>query len=142
MFNPAGVSNGKWGYILAHIILYYGKNPKHAKAGNGGSSFIEKNENVNDIKKIHPCPKPLRFIKWAVCKASFENEIIFDPFMGSGTTGVACVETNRRFIGIEINEKYFYAACERIATAAAQGKLGFEHDNKKEDNHKNSLFDL
>jgi len=46
--------------------------------------------------------------------------------MGSGTTGVACVESGRRFIGIEINKKYFDVACKRIKIAAAQGKLNFD----------------
>jgi DNA modification methylase len=44
------------------------------------------NDSVSDIKKLHPCPKPLLFMRWAVNKASYENQIIVDPFMGSGTT--------------------------------------------------------
>ena len=55
---------------------------------------------------------------------------MLDPFMGSGTTGVACVELGRRFIGIEINQKYFDVACKRIETAAAQKTLDFGGDNK------------
>ena len=43
-----------------------------------------------------------------------ENEIVFDPFMGSGTTGVACINTNRKFIGIELDEEYFEIAKKRI----------------------------
>jgi len=54
---------------------------------------------------------------------SNENDIILDPFIGSGTTGIACVQTNRRFIGIEINEKYFDIACKRIEEAAKQTDL-------------------
>jgi DNA modification methylase len=48
---------------------------------------------------------------------------ILDPFMGSGTTGVACANLGRKFIGIEIERKYFDIACERIAAAYAQGRL-------------------
>ena len=48
---------------------------------------------------------------------------ILDPFMGSGTTGVACAQLGRRFIGIEIDRGYFDIACERIAAAQAQGQL-------------------
>ena len=51
------------------------------------------------------------------------EETICDPFMGSGTTGVACANLGRKFIGIEICEKYFDIACERIAAAYAQGRL-------------------
>jgi DNA modification methylase len=122
-FNPAGIGIGKWGFILAHIILYYGKNPR--KLGNGASSIIGNNTGVGELLNIHPCPKPLYFMKWAVDKVSFENQLILDPFMGNGTTGVACVELNRKFIGIEINENYFNSVCKRIETAAAQGTFEF-----------------
>jgi DNA modification methylase len=54
-----------------------------------------------------------------VNKASLEGETVLDPFMGSGTTGVACVNIGRKFIGIEIVEKYFDAACKRIEIAVA-----------------------
>ena len=50
-------------------------------------------------------------------RATVEGETILDPFMGSGTTGVACINTNRRFIGIEIDEGYFHIAKRRIETA-------------------------
>jgi DNA modification methylase len=125
-FNPAGSGSGRWGFILAHMILFYGKNPKAGKPGNGASSTWGQNDSVSDLKnKIHPCPKPLKFMKWAVNKVSFENQLILDPFMGSGTTGVACIELNRRFIGIEINENYFNAACKRLELAAAQQIFDF-----------------
>ncbi|WP_461256486.1 DNA-methyltransferase [Treponema sp. R80B11-R83G3] len=126
-FNPAGSGAGRWGFILAHMILYYGKNPRAAKPGNGASSAWLKNERVGDINNIHPCPKPLNFMKWAVNKVSYENQIILDPFMGSGTTGVACIELKRKFIGIEINENYFNAACKRLKEAAALGTLDFDN---------------
>ena len=51
------------------------------------------------------------------------GETVCDLFMGSGTTGVACANLGRKFIGIEICEKYFDVACERIAAAYAQGRL-------------------
>ncbi|MDR1278602.1 MAG: site-specific DNA-methyltransferase, partial [Treponema sp.] len=70
--------------------------------------------------------KPLKFTTWAVNKASLEGETVLDPFMGLGTTGVACVNIRRRFIGIEIVEKYFDVACKRIELAAAQGQFDFE----------------
>ena len=52
-----------------------------------------------------------------------QDQTILDPFMGSGTTGVACMNLGRKFIGIEIEEKYFEIACERIRAAQAQGRL-------------------
>ena len=65
----------------------------------------------------HPCPKPIEFMEWAVETFAPESGTVLDPFMGSGTTGVACVETGRNFIGIEIDPQYFAIAERRIAEA-------------------------
>ena len=53
-------------------------------------------------------------LKQCILKHSDENDIIFDGFMGSGSTGVACIETDRKFIGVELDKKYFEIAKERI----------------------------
>ena len=67
----------------------------------------------------HPTQKPVELMKW--CVEQFpEAQIILDPFMGSGTTGVACVKLGRKFIGIEIEPKYFDIACKRISEALKQ----------------------
>ena len=68
----------------------------------------------------HPTQKPIGVMQWAV---AFTEGVVLDPFMGSGTTGVACVNLGRKFIGIEIERKYFDIACERIEAAYAQGRL-------------------
>jgi DNA modification methylase len=74
---------------------------------------------VGKEKKQHPTQKPLEIMKWCL---SFlpEADTILDPFMGSGTTGVACVKTGRRFIGIELDPDYFEIACKRIEDAYKQ----------------------
>jgi site-specific DNA-methyltransferase (adenine-specific) len=123
-FNPAGTSIGRWGFMLASPILYYGKNPRNVKKS-GASSVWGTNDRDKELKALHPCPKPLKFITLAVNKVSLEGETILDPFMGSGTTGVACVNLQRRFIGIEIEEKYFDVSCKRIEIAVAQGQFDF-----------------
>jgi DNA modification methylase len=123
-FNPAGTSIGRWGFNLSSPILYYGKNPRNVKKG-GASSTWGHFERNKELKEQHPCPKPLKFTTWAVNKASLEGETVLDPFMGTGTTGVACVNIQRRFIGIEINEKYFDVARRRIEIAVAQGQFDF-----------------
>jgi site-specific DNA-methyltransferase (adenine-specific) len=64
----------------------------------------------------HPTEKPLELMKYLV-ETVPENGVVLDPFMGSGTTGAACVEMGRRFIGIEINEKYFDIARKRVEDA-------------------------
>ncbi len=62
----------------------------------------------------HPCPRPLEQVRYIVELATRENDTILDAFMGSGTTGVACVQTGRKFIGIEISEDYYHIAKKRI----------------------------
>ena len=69
----------------------------------------------------HPTQKPLALMAWCLDRASSQNRP--DPFMGSGTTGVACAQSGRAFTGIERERKYFDIACERIERAYAQGKL-------------------
>jgi site-specific DNA-methyltransferase (adenine-specific) len=65
----------------------------------------------------HPSPKPECLMNWLVGELSAEGECVLDPFMGSGTTGVSCIGRNRKFIGIEIEPKYFDIACKRISDA-------------------------
>ena len=62
----------------------------------------------------HTTQKPVELIKRLIRISSRENDLVLDPFMGSGTTGVACINTNRKFIGIELEEKYFDISINRI----------------------------
>ena len=64
--------------------------------------------------KNHPTEKPVDLLETIIKNSSDENSVVFDGFMGSGSTGVACVNTNRNFIGIELDEGYFQIAKERI----------------------------
>jgi len=70
--------------------------------------------NADKKNKIHPTQKPLELLKYLIKTYTNENETVLDFTMGSGTTGVACVNTNRNFIGIEQDEKYFNIAKNRI----------------------------
>lgn len=72
--------------------------------------------------RTHPTEKPVGIMQWCIKKQG-NPETVLDPFMGSGTTGVACAQLGRKFIGIEIERKYFDIACERISHASAQGRL-------------------
>jgi len=75
--------------------------------------------------KEHPTQKPLSLMKWCL-EFIPDASTILDPFMGSGTTGVAAVKLGRRFIGIEIEERYFSIACRRIEEALKQPDLFIE----------------
>lgn len=68
-------------------------------------------------RKNHPTEKPINLMKILVENSTQPNDLVLDPFMGSGTTGVACVNTGRKFIGIELDEKYFNIAQDRINQA-------------------------
>ena len=64
--------------------------------------------------QIHPTQKPVELLEWLIKTYTNENDLVIDATMGSGTTGVACKNTNRNFIGIELDENYFNIAKERI----------------------------
>jgi site-specific DNA-methyltransferase (adenine-specific) len=89
-----------------------------------------------DGGKVHPTQKPQALMRWCVEKV--DGKTILDPFMGSGTTGVAAIQLGRKFIGIEREPKYFDIACKRIEQAMAQGQL-FEPEKPKQVQH--SLID-
>lgn len=78
---------------------------------------------TNPERVGHPTQKPLRLMKWCLGFLPDASQTIPDPFMGSGTTGVAAVQMGRDFIGIEREEKYFDIACRRIEQAQRQGDL-------------------
>ena len=71
-------------------------------------------DKISGKKQLHQNQKPVDLLKQCILKHSDENDIVFDGFMGSGSTGVACIETNRKFIGVELDKKYFEIAKERI----------------------------
>ncbi len=70
-------------------------------------------------ERFHPTQKPLAVMKWVIGLCP-KSDTIFDPFMGSGTTGVAAIEMGRKFVGIEREPKYFEIACKRIEQATKQ----------------------
>jgi len=124
-FHPAGAGLGRWGFCGFHPILYYGKCPylKNRMGHRPSSIEISGKAGVSSEDR-HPVAKPIRWMEFLVTKASVDSHVmILDPFMGSGTTGVACANLVRKFIGIEIERKYFDIACERIEAAYAQGRL-------------------
>lgn len=89
-------------------------------------------------KNGHPCPRALVHFNWIVGLCSDPGDLMLDPFMGSGTTGVACANLGRRFIGIEIEPKYFDIACRRIEDAYKQPRL---FDDPKQPLKQNELVE-
>ena len=92
--------------------------PKAKWVFNRQSDTYERPKYVGSIEKgLHPTQKNLGLMEWLLKIHSNENDLILDPFMGSGTTAIASINTNRKFIGIELDENYFKIADERIHKA-------------------------
>ena len=77
----------------------------------------------NEPRGDHPTQKPVGIMEWVISHLPDDVETIIDPYMGSGTTGVACVNLKKQFIGIEREQKYFDIACKRIEDAQRQHHL-------------------
>lgn len=119
IFVSAAVGRNRWGWSnLIHCLMY-----GSAAALNRGARPTAIAGNDVAPETGHPTTKPTRWMEWATMLASEDGEIILDPFMGSGTTGVACANLGRRFIGIEIEPKYFSIACRRTEAAYRQPRL-------------------
>jgi site-specific DNA-methyltransferase (adenine-specific) len=73
-------------------------------------------------KLKHSCEKPVGLLEDLIYELTDENDIVLDSFMGSGSTGVACLNTNRKFIGIELDENYFNIACDRLENPLPEQK--------------------
>lgn len=124
-------SFGKFGYSQWTPVLLYGsdlpgfgnvngvtKADTYQISGGASVGFQRSSEEA-----AHTCPKPINVMSHTVQRYTDPNETILDPFMGSGTTGVACAKLGRKFIGIEIEPKYFDIACRRIDDAYRQPRL-------------------
>lgn len=121
IMQPASIGLQAWGRADAQPILYYGKSPYGGirLPGQRCSHTLTETAEPNG----HPCPKPEKFWEKIVQSASLPDETILDPFMGSGTTGVACIRLGRRFIGIECEPRYFDIACRRIEAEHRRPRL-------------------
>ena len=110
-WKPAAMGRCVVGFNNWEPIALYGK---PVKAGcDVIRACIKPSEDVGD----HPCPKPLEWAAKQIDALSEQDSTILDPFMGSGTTGVACMQTGRKFIGCEIDPGYFEIARKRIEAA-------------------------
>jgi site-specific DNA-methyltransferase (adenine-specific) len=121
--NAAPFANGVWRGDIEYCV--------HSK--DSGAVFIgnaEEKKKVSEFPAVvdsaHPTVKPLQLIQKYVGICSTRGQTILDPFMGSGTTGVACAKLGRKFIGIEIDPVHFETACRRIETAHRQPDLFLE----------------
>ena len=117
IWNKGNKIMGQYYMSQYEYILFFRKG-KGKKINNCGTSDIlsipNKKTKDKDGKNIHDTEKPIELMEVLVNNSSQENELVLDPFMGVGSTGLACIKNNRNFIGIEIDENYFNIAKERI----------------------------
>jgi site-specific DNA-methyltransferase (adenine-specific) len=111
-YYPAGTGSCSWGFVGFQPIFYYGKDPILQDRKGRASNCFYSTESAE--KNGHPCPKPIGQWSRLLQRVSRLNETILDPFMGSGTTLVACQRLGRQGIGIELDESYFAIACKRV----------------------------
>ena len=76
--------------------------------------YSKYNKECNQLNRVHPTQKPVELLEYLINTYTKEGDVVLDFTMGSGSTGVACINTNRKFIGIELDEKYFEIARNRI----------------------------
>ena len=120
VYCSAATGRHQWGFKNFLPVLLYGTYPD-LQDGAKYPTVIASNETAE--KNGHPVPKPVGWMTWLVSLASKRGETVLDPFMGSGTTGVAAIQLGRKFIGIERNPSYFDIAVRRIEQAYSQRPL-------------------
>lgn len=93
------------------------------KTPSNNKSNILEYRKIAPQKTLHNCEKPIPLLEDLLVELSKEGDVVLDCFMGSGSTGVACMQTNRNFIGIELDKEYYKIAEQRIKEANQQTRL-------------------
>lgn len=117
VWNKGNKISGTYYMSQFEYVLFFrkGKGKKINKCGTSDILNVpNKKTKGEDGKNIHDTEKPIELMKILIENSSQENEIIFDPFIGVGTTAIACKELNRQYVGCEIDKHYFNIAQERI----------------------------
>jgi site-specific DNA-methyltransferase (adenine-specific) len=98
--------------------------------GKSPTNVLEIDFRPNETR-VHEAQKPVALMEYLIRLTTLDNQVVLDPFIGSGTTAIACRNLNRRFIGFEINESYYYNALHRLETETRQ--LQFLHESAERD---------
>lgn len=104
------------------VTAWNGTGVSRWNGGGRGNHFVYQT-NPSDRDGRHPTEKPIALMTALVSLFTMPGEVVLDPFMGSGTTGIACVRSGRKFIGIEKDPVWFDVACERISDAISRPDL-------------------
>ena len=112
--NNTSMGDLKGSYAPKYEMIIFAHKGRKLLNGFRYADVIKANRTGN---KVHPTEKPVDLLELFIKNSSNENEVVFDGFMGSGSCGVACINTNRKFIGIELDKGYFDIAEKRINEA-------------------------
>lgn len=118
-YNPQmwqGTPYGGFNSDTSKIGEVYGDMKSQHRDNPEGSRYPKTIIRTKQEKGYHPTQKPVELMEYLIKTYTNENEIVLDNTMGSGSTGVACINTNRKFIGIELEKKYYDVAVDRIIT--------------------------
>ena len=126
--NPSPM-NGEYIWLSGIEPAIYGKKPNATHNRFCQNTVLKFKSDSQSIKKYnmhHPTIKSVKLFKDLTLTSSNKNDIVFDPFLGSGTTAVACAELDRQFIGVEISQDYCDIAQKRVDAVMNQTKLNLE----------------
>lgn len=127
-YNPQGISSIGIKTVTKNFNAggVVGERPnqigKQYEAFTGFPTDVLEFKSITGKSCLHPTQKPVDLLEYLIRTYTNENDLVLDFTMGSGSTGVACVNTNRKFIGVEIDEKYFNIAKDRIEAATLSNK--------------------
>lgn len=127
--NPAPFTNNTWLTDIEYCLYFRNNKVKLNNKFEYKSKYYISGTNVKDKDDFkHPTIKPIDLVKRHILHVTNDGDLVLDCFMGSGTTGVACKETGRDFIGIEINDEYFKIAEDRLKGITYQGQTSIFTD--------------
>lgn len=112
-YQPSATGMQTHGHVDSHPIFYYGSNLTKQNMGKRLSTQMVTKPMISS----HPCPKPLASMEFLIHNQTKEGMTILDPFMGVGTTGIACAKLGRKFVGCELAPNYFSEARNNVVNA-------------------------
>lgn len=129
--NCVPATNGSWLPNIEYCLVFKGKGtPKYNDGIENKSKWYISSTNKKDKDSYnHPTIKPLDLVKKHLLHSTNENDVVLDPFLGSGTTAMACKELKRQYIGFEIDKDYYNIAKDRLNGINQKGEIDlFNHD--------------
>lgn len=118
------IGAGSW-YRPCHEFIIFATNGGSRREFSAGERDVwstAKDSAIATVNRLHPSQKPVELMERMIQNSSRAGDVVLDPFAGSGTTAVACLNLGRKFIGFEIDEKYFDVAQTRISAAIAESR--------------------